>query len=120
MTHSPVGELGEAHNLKFHGTASSFFRICLVNGFLSLITLGIFLPWALISMFFSSCMVKPPSVQNVISAVRRPLAVHSGDGLFMVFSVDDGFQRFSSGCGAKGDGQEVLSENLPGIENRCE
>ena len=48
MTHSPVGELGEAHNLKFHGTASSFFRICLVNGFLSLITLGIFLPWALV------------------------------------------------------------------------
>lgn len=48
MIHSPANESGEVHALKFHGKASSFFIICLINGFLSLITLGIFLPWALV------------------------------------------------------------------------
>jgi uncharacterized membrane protein YjgN (DUF898 family) len=48
MIHSPTNKSGEVHALKFHGKASSFFIICLINGFLSLITLGIFLPWALV------------------------------------------------------------------------
>lgn len=48
MIHSPTNNSGEVHALKFHGKASSFFIICLINAFLSLITLGIFLPWALV------------------------------------------------------------------------
>lgn len=34
------------------------------------------------------------SIPKVGFAVCRPLAVHGVDGLFMVFAVDDGLQRF--------------------------
>lgn len=38
----------ESHSLIFHGKGSSFFIICLVNVILSVITCGIFLPWAIV------------------------------------------------------------------------
>lgn len=38
----------ESHSLIFHGKCSSFFIICLVNVILSVITCGIFLPWAIV------------------------------------------------------------------------
>nr|DAE96537.1 MAG TPA: hypothetical protein [Caudoviricetes sp.] len=56
----------------------------------------IFLPWVLISMFF---MTTPPSVPKVGFAMCRPVAVHGGDGLFVVFAVDDGIQSLLTSCG---------------------
>lgn len=48
MSHTLTSECGESHALKFHGTGKDFFLICLVNLFLSLMTCGIFTPWAVI------------------------------------------------------------------------
>ncbi len=48
MSHSLPSECGETHALKFHGNGKDFFIICIINFFLSIITLGIFLPWAVI------------------------------------------------------------------------
>ncbi|HEY2453325.1 MAG TPA: DUF898 family protein [Scandinavium sp.] len=36
------------HNFKFHGKGSAFFVICLVNLLLTIVTLGIYLPWAFV------------------------------------------------------------------------
>lgn len=48
MSHTPPGECGESHTLKFHGTGKDFFFICLINVVLSLITCGIYIPWAVV------------------------------------------------------------------------
>lgn len=48
MSHTLTSECGESHALKFHGAGKDFFLICLVNLFLSLMTCGIFTPWAMI------------------------------------------------------------------------
>ncbi|WP_373240625.1 YjgN family protein [Kluyvera ascorbata] len=48
MPHSLTKENRETHAFKFYGKGSSFFIICLVNVILSMITCGIFLPWALV------------------------------------------------------------------------
>ncbi|MFP5597496.1 YjgN family protein [Kluyvera sp. 142486] len=48
MNHSLVDENREVHAFHFHGKGSSFFMICLVNVLLSIITCGIFLPWAFV------------------------------------------------------------------------
>lgn len=48
MNHSLVDENREVHAFHFHGNGASFFMICLVNTLLSIITCGIFLPWAFV------------------------------------------------------------------------
>lgn len=48
MPHSLVKENRETHAFIFHGKGSSFFLICLINVVLSMITCGIFLPWAFV------------------------------------------------------------------------
>ena len=40
----PLGSL--AHGFRFHGDANEYFRIWIVNTLLTLVTLGIFFPWA--------------------------------------------------------------------------
>ncbi|MBB9296244.1 DUF898 family protein, partial [Escherichia coli] len=36
-----------SHSFVFHGTGERYFLICVVNVLLTIITLGIYLPWAL-------------------------------------------------------------------------
>lgn len=48
MPHSLTKENRETHAFIFYGKGSSFFIICLVNVILSMITCGIFLPWAFV------------------------------------------------------------------------
>ena len=35
-----------SHSFVFHGTGERYFLICVVNVLLTIITLGIYLPWA--------------------------------------------------------------------------
>ena len=48
MSYSLTKENRETHAFTFYGKGSSFFIICLVNVILSMITCGIFLPWAFV------------------------------------------------------------------------
>lgn len=48
MSPSFTKENRETHAFTFYGKGSSFFIICLVNVILSMITCGIFLPWAFV------------------------------------------------------------------------
>lgn len=48
MPQSLIKENRETHAFTFHGQGSSFFIICLTNVILSIITCGIYLPWAFV------------------------------------------------------------------------
>ena len=39
---------GSRHTFRFHGEGLKYFGICLVNFLLSIVTLGIFVPWAMV------------------------------------------------------------------------
>nr|DAG85699.1 MAG TPA: hypothetical protein [Caudoviricetes sp.] len=62
------------------------------------------------------------SIPEVGFAVSRPLAVHSVDGLFVVFAVDDGLQRFSTGgsfCVVVGGGKVLGVQKCLGAGIFC-
>lgn len=40
-------EVNYSRNLMFHGLGKEYFRLCIVNLLLTIVTLGIFAPWAL-------------------------------------------------------------------------
>ena len=42
-----IKEEAPSHAFEFRGDGGSYFLICLVNSLLVLVTLGIYLPWAL-------------------------------------------------------------------------
>ena len=48
MSHPLIDENRATHAFHFHGKSTSFFMICFVNTILSIITCGIFLPWAFV------------------------------------------------------------------------
>ena len=63
----PTGQLPkkepDTYRMSFTGSAGEYFRIWIVNLFLTIITLGIYLPWAKIRqrkyLYGNTCMVIP-------------------------------------------------------------
>lgn len=41
-------EVNYSRNLMFHGLGKEYFRLCIVNLLLTIVTLGIFAPWAFV------------------------------------------------------------------------
>lgn len=46
-----------SHSFVFHGTGERYFLICVVNVLLTIITLGIYLPWALMKVSVISMLI---------------------------------------------------------------
>ncbi|MFD1712231.1 DUF898 domain-containing protein [Ottowia sp. GY511] len=111
MTSNPPGSAGltrgntriEAHAVEFTGTGREYFRVWIVNVLLSIITLGIYTPWArrrTAQYFYSHTQVAGSPLEFVAEQRRMVLGFLAFAALYLAYEL------------AKNTGQELAASLL--------
>ena len=74
-----------SHSFVFHGTGERYFLICVVNVLLTIITLGIYLPWALMNVSVISMLIWKLTDNDFL--MELPVGMFLLVVLFLFFSI---------------------------------
>lgn len=74
-----------SHSFVFHGTGERYFLICVVNVLLTIITLGIYLPWALMKCVAISMLIWKLTDNDFLMGL--PVGMFLLVVLFLFFSI---------------------------------
>jgi uncharacterized membrane protein YjgN (DUF898 family) len=99
--YAPVAPQTQVHRFRFTGSASEYFRIWIVNVFLTIVTAGIYAAWAKVrtrQYFYANTQLAGHSFEYL----GQPLPILKGNlivgGLFLVYSLVTNFAPLWAGA----------------------